>query len=211
MFKFQWKNYANVSSNGVAALIDLKRILARRAPHNEFIHCIMYRQATRKVEPEVQEVLQDVISVVNCMKTRLGEWRGVTSAMQRFTGCHGRALRRVRKLYPFAIHKDEGSGFADLVCDDKRLPVVYWLSRVFWMVKTQCVSSRWRWYFNSEQDWVNCFVEETPAMVRTLWKQICENISIIVWLCCQKRCASFVKLSCLYTWNKNFLTCIKVF
>lgn len=36
----------------------------------EFIHCIMHRQAARNLEREVQKVLQDVINVVSCVKTR---------------------------------------------------------------------------------------------------------------------------------------------
>lgn len=36
----------------------------------EFIHCIIDRQATSKVEPEVHKVLQDVINVFNYMKIK---------------------------------------------------------------------------------------------------------------------------------------------
>lgn len=36
----------------------------------EFIHCIIDRKATSKLEPEVHKVLQDVINVFNYMKIK---------------------------------------------------------------------------------------------------------------------------------------------
>ena len=42
------------------------------APHVKFIHCVVHRQAiaAKKWEPGMHKVLQDVIDVVNFIKTR---------------------------------------------------------------------------------------------------------------------------------------------
>ncbi|CAM5121921.1 unnamed protein product [Eretmochelys imbricata] len=62
-----WKNCVSVTTNGAATLTGIKK-----APHVKFIHCTMHRQAiaAKKLEPEVHKLLQDVIDVVNFIKTR---------------------------------------------------------------------------------------------------------------------------------------------
>ncbi|CAM4541743.1 unnamed protein product [Lepidochelys olivacea] len=71
-----WKNCVSVTSDGVAALTGIKKGFRGKvteiAPHVKFIHRIIHRQAiaAKKLEPEVHKVLQDVIDVVNFIKTR---------------------------------------------------------------------------------------------------------------------------------------------
>ncbi|CAM5073328.1 unnamed protein product [Natator depressus] len=150
-----WKNCVSVTTDGMAALTGIKKGFRDKvteiAPHVKFIHCIIHRQATavKKLEPEVHKVVQDVIDLVNFIKTRPLNSKIFTILCNKMRSdhenllyhtevrwlSHGEVLKRVVKLKDelriFLLQKDKCSKFADLFCDDKWLSVVCYLADIF--------------------------------------------------------------------------------
>ncbi|CAM5136722.1 unnamed protein product [Natator depressus] len=155
-----WKNCVSVTSDGAAALTGIKKGFRGKvteiAPHVKFIHRIIHRQAiaAKKLEPEVHKVLQDVIDVVNFIKTRPLNSRIFTILCNETGSDHenllyhtevhwlscGNVLKRVVELKDelciFLLQKDKCSKFADLCCDDKWLSVVCYLADIFEKINT---------------------------------------------------------------------------
>uniref|UniRef100_K7F2Y8 DUF4371 domain-containing protein n=1 Tax=Pelodiscus sinensis TaxID=13735 RepID=K7F2Y8_PELSI len=155
-----WKNCVSVTIDGTAAFTEVKKgfwdKVTEIALHVKFIHCIIPRQAiaAKKLEPEVHKVLQDVIDVVNFIKTRPLNSRIFTILCNEMGSDHenllyhtevcwlssGKVLNRVVELKDalriFLLQKDKCSKFADLFCDDKWISVVCYLADIFEKINT---------------------------------------------------------------------------
>jgi hypothetical protein len=73
-----WSNCVAICSDGAAALTGTKRGFTARVKvivsHVIFQHCMMHREAlvAKKLQPDVNKVLQDAVSIVNFTKVRVG-------------------------------------------------------------------------------------------------------------------------------------------
>lgn len=150
-----WENCVCVTSDGAAALTGSKKGFKAKvieiAPHTKFVHCIIHRQAiaAKKLEPEIHRVLQDVISVVNFVKTRPLNSRIFSIICNEMGSSHenllyhteirwlsrGKVLKRVVELKDelriFLLDKDKSSQFACFFSDDKWLLIVCYLADIF--------------------------------------------------------------------------------
>lgn len=189
-----WKNCVSVTTDGAAALTGIKKGFRGKvteiAPHVKFIHCIIHRQAiaAKKLEPEVHKVLQDVIDVVNFIKTRPLNSRIFTILCNEMGSDHenilyhtevrwlscGKVLKRVvelkDELHIFLLQKDKCSKFADLFCDDKWLSVVCYLADIFEKINTLNLSLQGKGDVLTMSEKVTAFQKKL-----VLWKEHFEN------------------------------------
>ncbi|CAM5151165.1 unnamed protein product [Natator depressus] len=180
-----WKNCVSVTTDGAAALTGIKK-----APHVKFIHSIIHRQAiaAKKLEPEVHKVLQDVIDVVNFIKTRPLDSRIFTILCNEMGSDHenllyhtevrwlsrGKVLKRVVELKDelliFLLQKDKCSKFADLFCDDKSLSVVCYLADIFEKINALNLSLQGKGDVLTMREKVTAFQKKLM-----LWREHFEN------------------------------------
>lgn len=75
-FEIDWKKCVSICSDGAAALTGKYSGLITRLktimPNANWVHCFLHRQAlaTKKMPPELRQVLDDAVKVVNFVKTR---------------------------------------------------------------------------------------------------------------------------------------------
>lgn len=160
--KLSWDNCISFTTDGAAALMGSKKGLKGRvmeiAPHVKFIHCIIHRQAiaTKKLEPQIHQVLQDVISVVNFIKSKplknrifgilCNEMGSNYETLLYHTEVRwlsrGKVLRRVIELKDeltfFFLEKEKSSKFADLFRNENWLMLVCYLADIF--EKVNCLN-----------------------------------------------------------------------
>uniref|UniRef100_K7FR34 DUF4371 domain-containing protein n=1 Tax=Pelodiscus sinensis TaxID=13735 RepID=K7FR34_PELSI len=180
-----WKNCVSVTTDGAAVKKLFWGKFTEIAPHMKFIHCIIHRQAiaAKKMEPEVHKVLQDVIDVVNFIKTRPLNSRIFTILCNEMGSDHenllyhtevcwlsrGKVLKRGVKLKDelriFLLQKDKCSKFADLFCDDK------WLSAdIFAIINTLNLSLQGKGDILTMSEKVTAFQKKL-----VLWRKHFEN------------------------------------
>ena len=90
----QWANCLSICTDGAAAMLGknkgLKAKVLSVAPHAKFTHCIIHREAlaSKTLEPELNNVLQTAIQMVNFIKSRPLNTRLFTLLCQEMGSSH---------------------------------------------------------------------------------------------------------------------------
>ena len=90
----QWANCLSICTDGAAAMLGknkgLKAKVLSVAPHAKFTHCIIHREAlaSKTLEPELNNVLQTAIKMVNFIKSRPLNTRLFTLLCQEMGSTH---------------------------------------------------------------------------------------------------------------------------
>lgn len=150
-------------TEGAPALTRLKKRgfqgkVTETAPYQEFIHCIIHRQdIVAKMKPGAHQMLQNVINMLNFIKTRpLNSWIFTTlcyeiknhheNLLYHTEVCCFLVVNRLKvvkyELRIFLSQKDECSKFAENLHDNKRPSAVRCLVGIFKNPHTQSVPSR---------------------------------------------------------------------
>lgn len=70
----KWENCLGVCTDGAQTMAGKKKglqaLIKRVSPNAQWTHCVIHRETSRQMSPELNKVLNDVVGVVNFIKTR---------------------------------------------------------------------------------------------------------------------------------------------
>jgi hypothetical protein len=149
----QWANCLSICTDGAAAMLGknkgLKAKVLSVAPHAKFTHCIIHREAlaSKTLEPELNNVLQTAIKMVNFIKSRPLNTRLFTLLCQEMGSSHesllfhsevrwlsrGKVLTRLLELRSEVrtFLSDANSAFAHHLTDSEWIARLAYLSCIF--------------------------------------------------------------------------------
>uniref|UniRef100_A0A8C5CF82 DUF4371 domain-containing protein n=1 Tax=Gadus morhua TaxID=8049 RepID=A0A8C5CF82_GADMO len=138
----QWANCLSICTDGAAAMLGknkgLKAKVLSVAPHAKFTHCIIHKEAlpSKTLEPELNNVLQTAIKMVNFIKSRPLNTRLFTLLCQEMGSSHESLLfhSEVRSLSRGKVRtflSDANSAFAHHLTDSEWIARLAYLSCIF--------------------------------------------------------------------------------